>query len=147
MTVSVSPALLAPAAVLILWTLIVLFWMAFVRFSAFKTANIDLAKAPPGGRGQDLEGVLPAKVNWPAHNYAHLVEQPTLFYAVIILLALMGQDTSTNIMAAWAYVALRVLHSLWQITANIIMIRFGIFLLSTIALLILALNAVRAVFA
>ncbi|MCP2853508.1 MAPEG family protein, partial [Salmonella enterica] len=73
--------LLAPAAVLVLWTLVMLFWMAGTRFPALKAAGIDVSKAV-GGRGQDLETVLPANVNWKAHNYAHLVEQPTLFYAV-----------------------------------------------------------------
>lgn len=142
--VTVSQPLLAPAAILILWTLIVLVWMGVVRFSAFKTAKIDLAKAPPGGRGQDLEGILPAKANWPAHNYTHLLEQPTIFYAVVVLLALMGQDTATNIAAAWAYVGLRIVHSVWQIGINTVSVRFPIFLLSTAALLILAVNAVRA---
>lgn len=142
-----SSTLLAPAAILVLWTLLVLLWMAFKRFAAFKTANIDLAKSPPGGRGQDLEGVLPAKVNWPSHNYTHLLEQPTLFYATVILLALMGQATQFNVALAWTYVAIRIVHSLWQVSINTIPIRFTLFFLSTVALLLLAVNAVRAAFA
>jgi len=140
----ISQEMLAPAAVLVVWTLLVLMWMAFVRFSAFKVANINLAKAPPGGRGQNLEGVLPDKANWPAHNYAHLVEQPTLFYAIVIILALLGQGTELNLALAWAYVALRVVHSLWQITINTLTVRFPLFILSTLALLALAINALRA---
>lgn len=140
----ISHDMLAPAAVLALWTLIVLLYMAVVRFGAFKTANIDLAKAPPGGRGQDLEAVLPKPVMWPAHNYMHLLEQPTLFYPLVIILALLGGANQTNIALAWVYVGLRVAHSIWQIKVNTIPVRFGLFILSTIVLIVLAVNAVRA---
>lgn len=143
----VSQALLAPAAVLVIWTLIVLVWMAVIRFSAFKHANINLANAKPGGRGQDLEGVLPDKANWPAHNYAHLAEQPTIFYATILILAFMGQATLLNVALAWIYVGLRIAHSVWQITVNKLNVRFPLFLLSTTALLILAINALLAAMA
>ena len=71
--------MLAPAAVLVLWTLVVLLWIIPARFGA--VAKLDKSALPtkPGVRGADLEGVLPDKANWPAHNYAHLAEQPTLF--------------------------------------------------------------------
>jgi hypothetical protein len=144
MPIGFSPALLAPVAVLIVWTLFVLLWMAFKRFSAFKSVNIKLAKLPPGGRGQNLEGVLPDKVNWPSHNYAHLHEQPTLFYATAIILALMDQGTQLNVALAWGYVILRVVHSIWQIGVNTLPVRFTLFLLSTTVLMVLAINALKA---
>ena len=81
--------ILAPAAVLVVWSLIMLFWMAGVRLPALKKAGIDLG-ARPGGRGQDLEGVLPDEINWKAHNYAHLMEQPTVFYPTVLILAVTG---------------------------------------------------------
>lgn len=144
MPIASSPALLAPAAALVVWTLIMLLWMAFARISAFKAANIDLGKARPGGRGVDLEGVLPPHVNWPAHNYTHLVEQPTLFYAIVIILALLEQGTAVNIGLAWVYVILRIAHSLWQARINTIPVRFTLFILSSVALLGLAINALTA---
>lgn len=144
---TLSHEMLAPAAALALWTLIVLLYMAVVRFGAFKAANIDLAKAPPGGRGQDLESVLPKPVMWPSHNYAHLLEQPTLFYPVVIMLVLLGAASPTNIMLAWAYVGLRIVHSLWQIKVNTIPVRFSVFIISTIVLIVLAVNALRAALA
>jgi len=140
-------ALLAPAAVLILWTLLVMAWMVITRFSAFRTANIDLGKAKPGGRGQNLEGVLPDRVMWPSHNYAHLLEQPTLFYAVVVILALMGEASRINVALAWAYVGLRIIHSLWQIRVNLIPVRFLIFMLSSGVLIALAVRAVVAALA
>jgi hypothetical protein len=140
---SVSP-ILAPGAVLVLWSLIVLFWMAGTRFPAMAKIGADLSKAKPGGRGQNLEGVLPDEVNWKAHNYSHLMEQPTLFYATILILAVVGAGTGLNVMLAWAYVGLRIAHSLWQGLVNTIPVRFAIFMASTLCLLVLAINAVRA---
>ena len=132
--------ILAPAAVLVVWTLIMLLWLMFTRLPALKAAGIDIAKVV-GGRGQDLEGVLPANTNWKAHNYAHLVEQPTLFYATIGILAIMGQVSQAAIWLAWAYVALRIAHSVVQATVNKISLRFPLFALSSLALLALAIIA------
>ena len=136
--------ILAPAAVLVLWSLIMLLWLAATRLPAMSKAGIDLKTAPPGGRGIDLEPVLPAKLNWISHNYTHLMEQPTLFYAVVGILALAGAGSGLNLTLAWGYVGLRIVHSLWQALINVTSIRFLIFLLSTICLFTLAINAVRA---
>ena len=92
-------------------------------------------------RGGDLEGVIPDKANWPAHNYTHLHEQPTVFYATVLILAIMGPG-AFDVLLAWIYVALRIVHSLWQMLVNKIPVRFALFLLSSIALIILAVRAV-----
>ena len=135
--------MLAPAAVLVVWSLIMLLWTAGTRFPAMAKSGMDLKNAAPGGRGQDLEGVIPDKVNWKSHNYAHLMEQPTIFYPTVIILAIMGAG-ATDVLLAWIYVGLRIIHSLWQALVNIVGIRFLLFVLSTIALLILAVRAVMA---
>lgn len=132
--------MLAPAAVLIAWSLVMLAWTALSRFPALKRASIGLKTAKPGGRGQDLEGVLDDRVNWKAHNYAHLMEQPTLFYAASLVVALLGA-TEGDVLAAWIYVALRIVHSLWQATVNTLNVRFPLFLLGTLALAFLAARA------
>jgi len=140
-----NQSILAPAAVLVVWSLIMLLWAALTRFPAMKAAGIVPKDNPPGGRGQDLDPLLPPSVSWKSHNYTHLMEQPTLFYATVIILALSGQDTETNVMLAWAYTIIRIAHSIWQATVNtIIPVRFTLFLLSTICLFVLAINAVRA---
>jgi len=139
-----SASLLAPGAVLALWTLIMFGWVAATRFPALTKAGIDLKKAPPGGRGSDLEGILPREVNWKSHNYTHLLEQPTLFYAVIMFLHLSGGNTDLTRGLAWAYVALRIVHSIWQSMVNRIPVRFLLFLLSTLCLLALSILAVIA---
>jgi hypothetical protein len=136
--------ILAPAAVLVMWSLIMLIWMALTRFPAIAKSGMDVSKAPPGGRGQDLEMVLPPSVNWKAHNYTHLMEQPTIFYATVAVLALSNAGTGVNLKLAWAYTGLRIAHSLWQATVNtIIPVRFGLFLISTICLVGMAVSAVR----
>ena len=81
-------------------------------------AGIDLTSVV-GARGANLEGVVPDKVNWKAHNYAHLMEQPTLFYATVIILGVIGQGDGLNLQLAWAYVILRIAHQLrWCIKAH-----------------------------
>lgn len=139
-----SESLLAPGAVLVLWTLIVLVWAGVTRFRAFSKAGIDLKAAPPGGRGVDLEGVLPPLTNWKSHNYTHLCEQPTIFYAVIIFLHLSGGSTDLTRGLAWAYVVLRIVHSFWQSTVNRVPVRFVIFSVATLCLFALSLLAVVA---
>lgn len=138
-----STNLIAPVMALVLWTLIVLFWMVFVRIAAVRKSGINMT-ARAGGRGQNLEGVLPDKSNWPAHNYMHLLEQPTLFYATVLGLALMGQGNSLNVALAWTYVAVRILHSLWQGTVNTIPVRLALFVASTLALIALAIHGLMA---
>lgn len=136
--------MLAPAAVLVVWTIIVLFWIVPVRFGAIaKVEDKSVFTGKEGGRGQDLEGKIPDKANWPAHNHTHLHEQPTLFYAVVVILAIAG-PASLDVMLAWVYVGLRIIHSLWQILVNKVSIRFALFLLSTIVLAALAIRAVIA---
>jgi len=132
--------MLAPAAVLVAWSLIMMLWMAGTRLPAMKAKMGGVGKAKPGGRGQDLEGVLDDRVNWKSHNYSHLMEQPTLFYAVSLIIALLGAAAG-DVLAAWIYVALRVVHSIWQATVNVVSVRFLLFLASSLALVYLAVRA------
>lgn len=135
-------AILMPAAALVLWSLVMLFWMAGSRLPALSKLG-GLGNAKPGGRGQDLEGVIPDEINWKAHNYAHLMEQPTLFYAAVMILAILGAG-SLDVALAWGYVGIRVVHSVWQATVNRVPVRFALFLLSTFCLIGLAIRAFGA---
>ena len=137
-------AILAPAAVLVLWTLLMLIWTGATRFPAIAKSGLDLSKRPPGGRGQDLDAILPPSVNWKSHNHTHLHEQPTLFYAVALTLAVMGQGDGLNAIIAWAYVVLRIAHSLVQVTSNRVVVRFALFALGTLPLIMLTLHAALA---
>jgi hypothetical protein len=135
----------APAVALVLWSIVMLVWLALTRIPAMSRAGIPVMKIV-GSRGANLEGVLPDAVNWKAHNYAHLMEQPTLFYATVLVLGIAGAGDGVNLQLAWAYVVLRILHSLVQATWNRVAVRFTLFALATLALLALAINAARVVF-
>jgi len=132
--------LLAPIVALVTWSLVMYLWMYIARFRGMKAAGISL-KGRRGTRGAALEGVIPDEANWKAHNYAHLMEQPTIFYAIVISLILMGFDHPINVYLAWAYVGLRVVHSLIQATVNIVAYRFIIFTLSSLCLIGLTTHA------
>ena len=135
-----STDILAPAALLAVWSIVMLVWMALTRFPAMAAIGVGTGKAKPGARGQDLEGRIPDRVNWKAHNYSHLMEQPTLFYAVVMILAIAGPSEG-HVIAAWLYTGLRILHSLWQALVNTVPIRLALFLASTLVLAYLAVRA------
>ena len=127
----VSP-LLAPVVTLVAWSLVMLIWLA-VRRAPFLRGEI-----PAGARGEDMPK---GPHNWPAHNYQHLMEQPTCFYAIVLALVLMGLDHPINVWLAWGYVGLRIVHSIVQSTINIVRIRFLLFMLATLCLVGLTTHA------
>ncbi|GGX56961.1 membrane protein [Litorimonas cladophorae] len=123
---------LAPVLALIIWTLLIWALMYARRIPAMQKAKIDpdTAKSPDGPWKQEL----PLSVQASAHNYNHLMEQPTIFYAFMFYITLTSQMTTPILYAAWAYVALRVLHSFVQVSAGKVMLRFGLFSVSTLVL-------------
>ena len=137
--------ILAPIVALVAWTLLIMAWMVLARFAAMKRKGISL-KGRVGGRGgAALEGVVEDEVMWKAHNYMHLVEQPTLFYAIALTLAVGHAGGGYSAILAWVYVALRVVHSLVQTTINVITYRFILFGLSSLALFVLVVQAIRMI--
>ena len=136
--------LLGPIVALVAWTLLVMGWMAIARAGEFRRLGIKPTTIPNGARGQDLDGRADPRAQWKAHNYAHLVEQPTIFYAIVFALILMGFDAVINVWLAWAYVGLRVLHSILQSTVNIVRYRLVLFGLSSLCLIALTLHAAMA---
>jgi hypothetical protein len=126
--------LLAPVVTLVAWSLVMLIWLAIKR----RPFVANRGELPPGSRGEDMP---PGPHNWPAHNYQHLMEQPTLFYAIVLALVLMGFDHPINVWLAWGYVGLRIIHSIVQATVNIVRIRFLIFALATLCLVGLTTHA------
>ena len=130
--------ILQPLVVLMIWTMIVWVWMYATRIPAMQAhKDIDTANLV-GGTGKDLDSLLPARVQWKAHNYNHLHEQPTIFYALVFFAALTGGGDSIFMYLAWAYVGLRVVHSLVQILSSKVTQRFLVFALSSIILMVMA---------
>jgi hypothetical protein len=137
--------ILQPVVALLAWTMVMWVWMYATRIPAMLKAGMD-AKGMVGSTGASLRAQLPDNVSWKADNYNHLHEAPTLFYAVAVVLAIIGQGDGFNTVLAWAYVTLRVLHSLVQATVNRVALRFALFALSSLALMALILHAGIAVF-
>lgn len=132
--------ILAPIVALVGWTLFMWLWMYATRIPAMRKAGIDTFNLV-GGSAADLKAAIAAKSQWPADNYNHLHEQPTVFYAIALVLAMIGQGGGVNLTIAWAYVGLRIVHSLVQATFNRVLIRFTLFSLSTLCLIALTLHA------
>jgi hypothetical protein len=128
---------------LVLWSGVIWAWMYATRIPAMR--RLRMVPDPEAPRGQQMSQ-LPAQVRWKADNYNHLMEQPTLFYATALVLVLAGDDSAASVALAWAYVGLRVVHSLVQTLVNHILTRFGIFFLSSLVLFALAIRAAMRVF-
>ena len=137
--------ILQPVVALLAWTMAMWVWMYATRIPAMNKAGID-AKNLVGSNGASLREKLPDSISWKADNYNHLHEAPTLFYAVAIVLAIIGAGDGFNTQLAWAYVGLRVAHSIVQATVNRVMVRFALFALSSLVLMALILHAAIAVF-
>lgn len=137
--------ILVPVVALVSWTLVMLVWMAIARRRAFAAMGIGWGTIPRGARGVNLDGKAPDEAQWPSHNYNHLMEQPTIFYAIALTLAMMGMGGGINYWLAWAYVGLRIIHSIVQSTVNIVSIRFTIFALASLCLVGLTVHAAARV--
>ncbi|MBK9657426.1 MAG: MAPEG family protein [Rhodanobacteraceae bacterium] len=135
--------MLAPVVALVAWTLVMWLWMYATRIPAIVKARMRLDPNAP--RGEQM-AQLPPSVRWKADNYNHLMEIPTIFYAVALVLALLGDSSTVTVGLAWAFVILRVVHSLWQALFNVIQVRFALFVLSTLPLFGLTFRAAQAVF-
>ena len=133
--------LLGPVVALVAWSLVMMTWMAITRAAEFRRLGITRDSIPNGARGADLEGRADPRAQWKAHNYMHLMEQPTIFYAIVFALILMGFDAPINVWLAWGYVGLRITHSIFQSTVNIVRYRLVLFALASFCLLGLTVHA------
>ncbi|MEM0955848.1 MAG: MAPEG family protein [Pseudomonadota bacterium] len=138
-----SNEILKPVALLAAWSLLMWFWMYVTRIPAMQAAGITPDPSLPNGQQM---ASLPARVRWKADNYNHLMEQPTVFYALAISLAVIGDVSGMDIVWAWAYLGTRVLHSLIQALWNKIEVRFLVFVLSNVPLFALTFSAVNSLF-
>ena len=141
----VGMAILQPVVALAAWTMVMWFWLYGTRIPALSAAKVDpddLVHDPTKG----LDSVLPPQVMWKAHNYNHLHEAPTVFYAVALVLAFIGKGDGLAVQLGWAYVGLRVVHSLIQATINKVTLRFTVFALSSLVLMALVALAIINLF-
>ena len=132
---------LTPVLALILWTFVMWVLMYKRRIPAMQAISKntqDFIDDPKLGEK------IPASARWAADNYNHLHEQPVVFYALMFYLQLTGNGDSAAMYLAWAYVAIRVVHSVVQVTSNKVMTRFSLFIIGSLILLVMALRAAAA---
>ena len=132
--------MVTPVLALVTWTFVMWFWMYATRIPAIQKAEVDMEEVRR--TGAKLE--MPAEVARVADNYNHLHEQPTIFYATALAAQLVGAGDGLNVALAWTYVGIRVLHSFVQATVNPIPIRFGIFVLGSVVLMVLLARTILA---
>ena len=138
-----ASAILQPVFVVALLTVGMAIWMVVTRIPAMSKRNIDAQQAQDTSRLRDM---LPPEIMRVSNNYNHLFEQPTVFYAVAISIAVIGHVDSLHVQCAWAYAILRIAHSLVQATVDIVMIRFGLFALSWVVLGVMTTREALALF-
>ena len=138
----ISTDILAPVTALLLLTCVVWAWMYITRIPAIGKMGMKMDPNLP--KGQQMSE-LPPRVRWKADNYNHLLEQPTMFYAVALTLALLGAGEGLNVTLAWCYVALRLIHTLQQTLWNKIEVRFVLFSLSSLILIAMVLRAAAVI--
>lgn len=136
--------ILAPLMALVLWSFIMWAWLYATRIPAVVRQKIVFDQHKPAA---DFHMQLPPRVRWKADNYNNLMEQPTLFYAVALTLAVVGAGDGLNLYLAWLYVGIRAVHSVVQATVNVIPLRFAIFMAASAVLLVLAIRTALVVFA
>ncbi|MGH6848666.1 MAG: MAPEG family protein [Methylocella sp.] len=136
-------AILKPLVALVIWTFVMWAWLYATRIPAIRKHKIAL---DPNRIKAEFDALLPAKVRWKADNYNHLMEQPTLFYAVSLTLAVLGAGQGLNAGLAWLYAGLRIAHSLVHALVNVILLRFTIFLAASLVLLAMTVRAALIVF-
>ena len=145
----IKAEILQPVVILAAWTMVMWLWMYATRIPAMNRAGIDGVNMT-ASTGKSLRDDLVAKgehrTSWIADNYNHLHEAPTVFYAVAVTLAIVGWGDGLNANIAWAYVGLRIAHSIVQALWNRVIVRFALFILSTLCLIALVLHAGIAVF-
>lgn len=142
LTYTGATGLLAPVIALNTWTFVMEAWVFGGRIAASPTMDFDNTK-PEAQR----DAHAPLQVRWRGANYNHLFEQPTQFYAVMLALSSMGSGNDrTNVMLAWAYVGIRIAHSLVQSIVNHIPTRASLFVASSGLLAILTGRAAMAFF-
>ncbi|MFZ4684125.1 MAG: MAPEG family protein [Hyphomonadaceae bacterium] len=137
--------MMTPVLALVVWTMVILVWLYLRRIPAMRKAGIDPAKI----KGSETYASMPQldpKAVWVSDNYNHLHEQPVIFYALCVYTHLVGVWDGLNVGLAWAYVAIRIVHSLIQVTTNFVPLRFAVFNLGSLVLAIIAVRNVLGLF-
>jgi len=138
-----SQVILQPMLAMMVLTAIVWFVLYARRLPAMRKVGVSSQEYTTPDKGAAL---LPESVSYPAHNFRNLFELPVLFYALCLYLFVTGTAQNVDVVAAWAFVGFRALHSLIHSTVNIVIARFLAYLAATIALWFMLARAVLGAF-
>ena len=139
----VQTAIFGPFFASMLLTLLVWIYM-YVRRIHFISGNNIVSQdlAVPG----ELARLSPAAVSNPSDNLKNLFEIPVLFYALALYLFVMNEVDAAYVIAGWVFVAFRAAHSIVHCTVNIVLLRFGLYFISTLAVWLMLIRAALAYF-
>jgi hypothetical protein len=138
----VNSSMIAPVMALVAWSLVMWVWMYVRRIPAMQKAGVK----PRDARFPVSLDILPDGARQAADNYNHLMEQPTIFYAAALAIQVAGHADGMAVHFAWVYVGVRVLHSLLQVSLNLVPVRFLLFVISTGVLAAMVVRELMKVF-
>ena len=133
-------AIFGPFFVMMILTLVVWLYMYARRITFLNTLELDPNELTPAR----LAEISPPEVANPSDNLKNLFEVPVLFYALALYLYVTGQVSGVDVMAAWVFVVFRILHSAVHCTVNIVLVRFSLYAISSLALWFLVLRSALA---
>jgi len=137
-------AIFGPVFATMLLTLVVWIYMYVRRIHFLTSSGIDSQDlAVPGALAQ----ISPASISNPSDNLKNLFEMPVLFYAVALILFATSQVDAIHVVAGWTFVVFRTLHSAVHCTFNRVMLRFSLYLVSSLALWLMLVRALIGHFA
>ena len=131
----------APFFTMILLTMVVWVYMYARRIPFIRALRLPDEKLTPS----ELARLSPPAVANPSDNLKNLFEMPTIFYALVLFLHVTGSVDSVYLAAAWVFVGFRALHSLVHCTFNLILLRFALYAISTLAVWFIAVRAASRV--
>ena len=137
-----NTTMIAPVMALVAWSLVMWLWMYIQRIPAMQKAGIK----PQDARFPGSLDILPDAARSAADNYNHLMEQPTIFYAAALAIQVAGHADPMAVHFAWVYVGVRMLHSLLQVSLNLVPVRFLLFVISTGVLAAMVVRELMKVF-
>jgi hypothetical protein len=133
-------AIFAPFFATMILTLVVWTYMYVRRIAFIRSRNLSPGELAPLAFAQ----LSPPAVSNPSDNLKNLFELPVLFYALALYLFVTSQVDTTYLTAAWIFVAFRALHSAVHCTINVVMLRFYLYLISTLAVWFILVRATLA---
>ena len=126
--------ILQPIIFMGILTFLMMIWMYATRIPASRKLEEEGQNLQDLAHPSNHGGIFPSKVERVADNYNHLFEQPTLFYATVFVIWALENTDEIHLYCAWTYCVLRLIHSIFQATLNLVWIRFGLFILSWVVL-------------